>query len=78
MDKCPYVLDVTGKDIHAEAHMLRAKGSATPVELPGGVTAWMVNDYATARKMLTDPRITKSARAHWRPSRAGRSRRTGS
>ncbi|MFB9723255.1 cytochrome P450 family protein [Planobispora longispora] len=62
---------MTGKDIHAEAHMLRAKGSATPVELPGGVTAWMVNDYATARKMLTDPRITKSARAHWPAFQSG-------
>ncbi|MFC4057186.1 cytochrome P450 [Planomonospora corallina] len=65
MDTCPYVLDVTGKDIHAEARTLRAKGPATLVELPGGVKAWMVNGYETARRMLTDPRITKSARAHW-------------
>ena len=40
MDKCPYVLDRTGRDIHAEAKNLRARGPVTLVELHGGYTAW--------------------------------------
>jgi cytochrome P450 len=63
-NRCP-VLDVTGQDIHGEATALRAKGSATLVELPGGVTAWSINSYAVIRRLLTDPRVTKSARNHW-------------
>ncbi|MFF0429990.1 cytochrome P450 [Streptomyces sp. NPDC004520] len=65
--RCPvaHTLDTTGQDIHAEAAGLRAQGPAVRVELPGGVHAWSVNDYATIRKILSDPRVTKSARNHW-------------
>lgn len=69
--RCPYVLDVTGKDIHAQAHELRAKGPATLIELPGGVAAWMVNGYSVAKMMLNDPRISKSAHEHWPAFRNG-------
>ncbi|MFC6084700.1 cytochrome P450 family protein [Sphaerisporangium aureirubrum] len=61
----PVPLDTTGQDIHAEADKLRAMGPATLVELPGGVRAWSVNSYAVIRDLLTDPRVTKSARNHW-------------
>ncbi|MDH2424513.1 cytochrome P450 [Sphaerisporangium sp. TRM90804] len=62
---CPVVLDVTGTDIHAEAERVRALGPAVQVELPGGVKAWMLTSNSVVRKVLTDPRVTKSARAHW-------------
>ncbi|GII88950.1 cytochrome P450 [Sphaerisporangium siamense] len=65
VERCPVALDTTGKDIHAEADRLRAAGPATLVELPGGVQAWSINSHAVIRDLLTDPRVTKSARNHW-------------
>jgi cytochrome P450 len=64
MDKCP-VLDTSGRDIHAEAARLRADGPASRVELPGGVVAWSVNRHDVIKKVLTNPKVTKSARNHW-------------
>jgi cytochrome P450 len=61
---CP-ALDVTGRDIHSEAAALRTRGPATPVELPGGIRAWSLNSYSVIKSVLTDPRVTKSARNHW-------------
>jgi cytochrome P450 len=58
-------LDPTGRDIHGEADRLRVGGAATQVELPGGVVAWSVNSYHIAKRLLSDPNVTKSARNHW-------------
>ncbi|WP_433241328.1 cytochrome P450 family protein [Streptosporangium sp. CA-135522] len=64
-NRCPFALDITGRDIHAEAAVLRAQGPATQVELPGGVLAWSINSYAVIKQLLSDSRVTKSARNHW-------------
>ncbi|MGW4021546.1 cytochrome P450 family protein [Streptomyces sp. NPDC005009] len=62
---CPFALDTTGRDIHGEAAVLRDQGPAVPVELPGGVLAWSLNGHDVIKKVLGDPRVTKSARNHW-------------
>lgn len=64
-DQCPVALDATGRDIHAETALLRSRGAVTKIELPGGVMAWSLNTHEVIRQVLSDPRVTKSARAHW-------------
>jgi cytochrome P450 len=61
----PVVLDLTGRDIHAEADRLRANGPLAQLELPGGIRAWSVTGYALARQVLADERFSKDARQHW-------------
>jgi len=63
--RCPVALDPSGSNLHAEAAALRAQGPATQVRLPGGVVAWSLNRHDVIRHVLTDPRVTKSARHHW-------------
>ncbi len=71
MDRQPFVLDPAGGDLHGESARLREAGPAVRVVLPGGVRAWSINRYDVAKRLLTDPQVTKSARAHWPAFRNG-------
>ena len=61
----PLEIDPSGTDIQAEGARLRARGPVTRAVLPGGVEAWMVTDYALAKRLLMDERVSKDAYRHW-------------
>ncbi|MET7637799.1 cytochrome P450 [Streptomyces sp. NPDC005438] len=60
-----YHLDVTGSDLHGEVAMLRERGDAVQVMLPGGVSTWVVTRHQLLQDLLADNRVGKDAR-HWR------------
>lgn len=64
-DRCPYHLDTTGQDVHAEGEELRKQGQVARVELPQGVLGWTVVGYDAAMKLLSDPRVSKNPRQHF-------------
>ncbi|NUT96187.1 MAG: cytochrome P450 [Saccharothrix sp.] len=66
-----FTLDPTGRDIQGEAEVLRTRGRVTPVELPGGITAWSVGGLADLKRLLGDERLSKDPRRHWRAWRDG-------
>jgi cytochrome P450 len=63
--RSPVVIDLMGRDIHAEAVKIRAHGPVGPIELPNGVRAWSIVGYEEAKQALVDPRFSKDARLHW-------------
>ncbi|UNO38795.1 cytochrome P450 [Streptomyces sp. MST-110588] len=61
--KARFLLTPCGQDPHAEARALRAQGPVVPVELPGGVRAWLVTHQEAGRAVLADDRFVKDIRA---------------
>ncbi|SFC62434.1 cytochrome P450 family protein [Streptomyces aidingensis] len=70
-DREPLTLDTTGRDLYAQADLLRTLGPAVPVRLPGGLTAWSVTRGDVAKRLLTHPHISKDARKSWPGYRPG-------
>ncbi|MBL0888540.1 cytochrome P450 family protein [Myceligenerans indicum] len=66
-----YVLDPAGTDIQGEIRALREHGPITPVELPGGVSAWAVTDAALLKRLVTERNVSKDASRHWGALAAG-------
>ncbi|GAB3678221.1 cytochrome P450 family protein [Saccharopolyspora tripterygii] len=62
---CPYPLDPTGRELHAEAERLSARGPTTRVSLPGDVEAWLVTDPVVLRSLFADTRVSKDPHRHW-------------
>ncbi|WP_329412703.1 cytochrome P450 [Nocardia vinacea] len=54
----PIVIDPMVGDLAGETGRLRAAGPLARIDLLG-VPAWTVTEYATARRLLTDPRLVK-------------------
>jgi cytochrome P450 len=64
-EQFPYHMDLSGRDVHGEAELLRKRGRAAQVELPDGVVVWTVTDYELAKQLLTDPRVSRDPYRHW-------------
>jgi 2-hydroxy-5-methyl-1-naphthoate 7-hydroxylase len=63
---CPYVLDPDGADTHGETTRLREQGPIARVELPDGVLAWSVHDYAVTKEIMGNETLfSKNPRRNW-------------
>ncbi|RAY14753.1 cytochrome P450 [Actinomadura craniellae] len=71
MSSAPMTLDTTGRELYAQADLLRAGGPAVPVRLPGGLTAWSVSRGDVVKRLLVHPDISKDARKSWPGYRPG-------
>ncbi|WP_274918648.1 cytochrome P450 family protein [Streptomyces sp. WZ-12] len=58
----PHRLDATGAGGHTEAGLLRERGPAAPVLLPGGVPAVAVTRYEELREFLAHPDVARDPR----------------
>ncbi|MFD8335606.1 cytochrome P450 [Streptomyces solisilvae] len=58
-------LDSSGIRLYDQADELRAAAPATRVSLPSGLTAWSVTRGSIAKRLLTDPRVSRNPRRHW-------------
>ncbi|MGW6203700.1 cytochrome P450 [Streptomyces sp. NPDC055089] len=70
--RCPFALDTSAADIHAENERLRRTGPAALAALPGDVHAWIVTDQGLARRLMLNPNVSKDAALHWPAFREGR------
>ncbi|WP_416972998.1 cytochrome P450 family protein [Streptomyces sp. 4F14] len=59
-----YVLDPTGARREVEHRVLRERGAVTRVDVLG-VEVWAVSEPALLKALLTNPDVSKDARAHW-------------
>jgi cytochrome P450 len=60
-----FTIDLDGRDIAGEGARIRAQGAAALVELPAHVMVWAVGNHAVLRRLLLDPRVSRSAHQHW-------------
>lgn len=67
----PIVLDLDGRDSAAQDAQIRARGPVVPVEIQGGVHAWVITGAAPLRTVLAGPHVSKDARLHWPAFRNG-------
>ncbi|RVU28631.1 cytochrome P450 [Streptomyces antnestii] len=65
MAHAPHVIDPAGRGLHAEADLLRPRGTAALVELPGGIPAWAPTQYTVLKQLLADDRVSKDPNQHW-------------
>jgi cytochrome P450 len=62
MPSCLVTGDPACWDQHETLRVLREKAPVQPVELPGGLIAWLVTGAAETRQALTDPRLAHDLR----------------
>ncbi|MEV0712725.1 cytochrome P450 family protein [Nocardia aurea] len=61
----PYMLDINGTNIPAEATLLRERGPLVPVVLPGGIRAWAITTPTLLKELFADERVSKDTYRHW-------------